>query len=138
VPTHLHPFQYWPAGKEGEELAPDSVRTIAVPGNRSIGIRVPDLPRDAEFFFQAVAELADGQQLASPPVLIRTPAKEIRCDCSHACRLLETDSVEVRIECYCPEGWELADDGRTCAQPEPTTGPVIEASGGKRGSYGTD
>lgn len=93
-----------------------------------IGIRVPDLPRDVEFYFQAVAELVDGQELAGPPVLIRTPAKEIRCDCSHACKLLETDSVQVRVQCYCPDGWTLLEDGKTCAQVEPTggTGTVVE------------
>ena len=78
-------FQYWPADKDtGATVAPESMlRTILIPGDQPvIGIRVPDLPRDAEFYFQAVAVLADGYELASDPVIIRTPAKEIRCDCS--------------------------------------------------------
>uniref|UniRef100_A0A915MVF1 Uncharacterized protein n=1 Tax=Meloidogyne javanica TaxID=6303 RepID=A0A915MVF1_MELJA len=111
-------------------VAPEStIQAISIPGDQPVtGIRVPDLPRDSEFYFQAVAILSDGQELASTPVIIRTPAKEIRCDCSHACRLLETDSVEVRIECYCPVGWLLTSDGRTCMQIEPTTGPALEIS----------
>uniref|UniRef100_A0A1I8AYI8 Protein-tyrosine-phosphatase n=1 Tax=Meloidogyne hapla TaxID=6305 RepID=A0A1I8AYI8_MELHA len=131
-PIEKYLLKYWPADKEdaGAIVAPESiVRNISIPGDQPvIGIRVPDLPRDSEFYFQAVAILSDGNELASTPVIIRTPAKEIRCDCSHACRLLETDSVEVKIDCYCPVGWLLASDRRTCVQLEPTTGPALEIS----------
>uniref|UniRef100_A0A914HSM9 Uncharacterized protein n=1 Tax=Globodera rostochiensis TaxID=31243 RepID=A0A914HSM9_GLORO len=119
-PVRQYLVRYWPTTKEedgavehGADAESEDVKTIHVDVNRT-----------------AVAVLGDGQELAGPPVLIRTPAKEIRCDCSHACKLLETDSVQVRVECYCPDGWLLADDDKTCTQVEPTGGTdtVIEVS----------
>ena len=44
---------------------------------------------------------------------------EVKCDCSHACRLVPSDDTEKpHVECYCPEGFHLADDEKTCLVDE--------------------
>jgi hypothetical protein len=42
---------------------------------------------------------------------------DVHCDCSHACRLVG-DEKSPQVECYCPPGYELSEDQKTCRQVE--------------------
>lgn len=130
VPVKSYTINYWPIVGSGEE-AVGPPKTIEVPGEDTLGIVVPNLQRDTEYNFQVIASLADGNQLTSDTVLIRTPAEEVRCDCSHYCKLVETDTVKWSVECSCYPGYELAGDSKTCIQIEPSggAGAIVKVSG---------
>jgi hypothetical protein len=129
VQVQGYTIKYWPVAKSGEEPVVAQPKTIQVSGNETIGVVVPDLPRDTEYNFQVVASLSDGTQLVSDPVMIRTPAEEVRCDCSHYCKLVETDTIKWSVECSCYPGYELAGDSKTCVQIEPRNiGAVVKVS----------
>lgn len=120
LPVQHYTIRYWPVTKQNDKAELEPLKTIEVPGDKTSGIVIPDLLRDTEYNFQVVASLPDNKQLASEPVHIRTPAEEVRCDCSHACRLVESETVKWNVECYCPSGYELAEDTKTCKQIEPS------------------
>uniref|UniRef100_A0A915ERK1 Fibronectin type-III domain-containing protein n=1 Tax=Ditylenchus dipsaci TaxID=166011 RepID=A0A915ERK1_9BILA len=112
IPVQHYIVKYWPVDNPEVEA-----KTIQVDGkNQTTGIVLHELAVDTEYNFRVDTVLQDGKTLPSEISLIRTPAEEVKCDCSHACRLVRDGDKEVRVECYCPDGYELADDQRTCEQ----------------------
>ncbi|KAI1721109.1 fibronectin type III domain-containing protein [Ditylenchus destructor] len=111
VPVQRYVVKYWPAAEDESQS-----KSIEIDGrNHTVGNVLPGLVRDVDYNFQVNAELTDGKWLMSDTTLIHTPAKEVKCDCSHACRLVPSDDAEKpTVECYCPEGFHLDDDEKTC------------------------
>uniref|UniRef100_A0A1I7ST69 Ig-like domain-containing protein n=1 Tax=Bursaphelenchus xylophilus TaxID=6326 RepID=A0A1I7ST69_BURXY len=93
---------------------PSNVRSQRVDPTKLNGNQIPDLLPDTDYNFQIVTNFKDGSKLEGDQVSSKTPPQDVKCDCSHACRLEKDDSGKSTVKCYCPQGYELEQDGKTC------------------------
>jgi len=77
TPVQSYSIKYW--GPKGEDGSEAPVNMIDVPLNRTTGNVVPDLTPSTDYSFQVLAKLADGSELSSDVIAIKTP-KEGKSD----------------------------------------------------------
>lgn len=51
-------------------------------------------------------------------MMIRLSIADIQCQCAHACMFEEDEEGVITASCYCHNGFELADDERSCEPVE--------------------
>ncbi|CAD5215684.1 unnamed protein product [Bursaphelenchus okinawaensis] len=93
---------------------PSNVRTQQVDPTKLNGNVIPDLAPDTDYNFQVVTNFKDGSNLEGDPMSTKTPPQDVKCDCSHACRLEKDEEGKAKVKCYCPQGFELEEDEKTC------------------------
>ncbi|KAI6201744.1 hypothetical protein M3Y96_00874900 [Aphelenchoides besseyi] len=112
-------IRFWPVNE------PDNVRSQTVGPDSLSGNVISDLSADTDYDVQVVTTFSDGDVLPGAVVPVRTPPEDLHCDCSHACRLDKDNDGKTRIVCYCPTGYELMNDGKTCTRTADTDGQPI-------------
>ncbi|VDM93014.1 unnamed protein product, partial [Litomosoides sigmodontis] len=104
-------IKYWTADSAS------AVMYMETPANVTDKIALDGLQLDTEYNFVVTAKFEDGDNLESEAVKIRTPSRDIRCHCAHAC-MFEEDEGVIRASCYCHNGFKLADDEKSCEPVE--------------------
>uniref|UniRef100_A0AC35F5C1 Uncharacterized protein n=1 Tax=Panagrolaimus sp. PS1159 TaxID=55785 RepID=A0AC35F5C1_9BILA len=106
-----HMIRYWPADDEGE------VNYVKIrPENITSGTIIDGLLPGKEYVFQPIAQVQGADDLVGDKLTAKMPTDDVECDCSHACTFTENAQGQREISCYCPEGYELAEDGKNCVE----------------------
>ncbi|CAJ0581112.1 unnamed protein product, partial [Mesorhabditis spiculigera] len=118
-PIKSYSIRYWPIGN-----ASAVPHKITVGPEETSAVLYP-VQRDSDYYVSVAAEYFEDDELPSDPVQIHTPPGEIKCNCAHACRIIENDDGTMNSECYCHPGFELQADGGCLAIDETQTEPKV-------------
>ena len=112
-PVKEYTISVWPTSD------PSNVKKFTTPSDVTSGVVVDGLDPDTEYNIQVAAEFYEGEELASEPITVKTPPRDVSCECEHACTFeLNEDEGTLEPKCYCHDGFHLADDGKGCERNE--------------------
>ncbi|CAD6185909.1 unnamed protein product [Caenorhabditis auriculariae] len=92
---------------------PSDSKTFRTPTDQTSGVVLDGLEPNTDYSIQVAAEFYEGEDLPSEPIYVKTPPRDVSCDCEHACSFEDVDG-ELKPQCYCHNGYHLADNGKSC------------------------
>uniref|UniRef100_A0A1I7U3G2 Ig-like domain-containing protein n=1 Tax=Caenorhabditis tropicalis TaxID=1561998 RepID=A0A1I7U3G2_9PELO len=97
---------------------PSNVKKFTTASDVTSGVVVDGLDPDTEYNIQVAAEFYEGEELASEPISVITPPRDVSCECEHACTFELNDEGTMEPKCYCHDGFHLTNDGKSCERNE--------------------